>query len=117
MQNCQVMIQDVEHSRRIVSRAREEKDLPEFLSVLCRSYIYWPSSKDEEFALPNHMQKYLDAFTSSYEAFKASRTLQWRLSQGTVNVELEFLDGRKVDQSVSPILASIIWLFEEKGNR
>ena len=43
------------------------------------------------------------------------RTLNWKTNLGLVNLELELKD-RKLNLSVSPIHATIIMHFQNKGN-
>ncbi len=53
-------------------------------------------------------------YEAEYKMLKASRKLVWRRMLGTVEIELAFADGTR-EFSVSPLLASVISLFQEQG--
>ncbi len=54
-------------------------------------------------------------YEAEYKVLKASRRLVWRRMLGTVEIELAFANGTR-EFSVSPLLASVIGLFQEQGN-
>lgn len=81
---------------------------------LILSAQFWPSIKEDKLQVPQPVRNALESYKKVYETLKASRTLEWRQHVGAAEVELE-LNGRTATFSVSPILASLIWLFQEKG--
>jgi len=53
-------------------------------------------------------------YTKGFEAFKANRSLEWQKHIGHVEFELEF-NGATFEFTVSPVHATILWYFQEKG--
>lgn len=84
------------------------------LSSLILSSQFWPSFKNDTIELPDELKKVFDCFTKSYEAYKGNRTLFWRPFIGRVEVEIE-VGSKKLNLSVSPIHAVIIYEFQKKG--
>ena len=56
----------------------------------------------------------MDEYRAGYEALKGMRTLNWKSHLGLVDVEIE-LEDRTLNLTVSPIHATAIWHFQEKG--
>jgi anaphase-promoting complex subunit 2 len=56
----------------------------------------------------------MDQYRTGYEALKGMRTLQWKSHLGLVEVELE-LEDRTLSLTVSPMHATAIWHFQQKG--
>lgn len=84
------------------------------LSSLILSSQFWPSFKNDTIELPEELKKVFDCFTKSYEAYKGNRTLFWRPFIGRVELEIE-VGSKKLNLSVSPIHAVIIYEFQKKG--
>lgn len=85
------------------------------LSSLILSSQFWPSFKNDTIELPEELKKVFDRYTKSYEAYKGNRTLFWRPFIGRVDLEIE-IGNKKLELSVSPIHAVIIYEFQKKSN-
>lgn len=84
------------------------------LSSLILSSQFWPSFKNDTIELPEDLKKVFDCYTKSYEAYKGNRTLFWRPFIGRVELEIE-VGNKKLDLSVSPIHAIIIYEFQKQS--
>ncbi len=84
------------------------------VSGLIVSAQFWPTFKKEDLTLPGPVQTALEKYTKAFEAIKGNRTLEWQKHIGTVKLEIEHA-GTTVNFSVSPIQATIIYHFQEKG--
>uniref|UniRef100_A0A914UZ69 Anaphase-promoting complex subunit 2 n=1 Tax=Plectus sambesii TaxID=2011161 RepID=A0A914UZ69_9BILA len=113
LQQCEVMLKDIKDSARIDDFAAQHQNLPFSVSVRILSAHFWPKQRDERLTLPDALQLGLASYNQRFQMLKASRTLEWIPSMGSVEVQLE-IDERDVILTVSPALAAIIWLFQEK---
>lgn len=57
----------------------------------------------------------MEEYSKAYLALKPTRQLVWKHHLGTVEIELEF-PGKTLQFSLSPLQATIIMHFQEKGN-
>ena len=64
-------------------------------------------------ALPPEINASLDVYTKAFEAVKGNRTLVWKNHLGFANIDLE-LGGTKLNLTVSPVHAAIIYQFQDK---
>ena len=55
-------------------------------------------------------------YTKGYEALKGMRTLQWKPHLGLVDLDIE-LEDRTLSLSVTPVQATAIIHFQEKGKK
>ena len=74
---------------------------------------FWPQFKTETLELPENITKGLEAYTKAFEAVKGNRTLVWKPHLGNTNIDLEIGD-KKINLTVSPIHAAIIYQFQVK---
>lgn len=123
LHNCEVMLKDISDSRRINARIMEAKtsstsDEHVPVNALIISEQFWPPQRrretDSPLVLPTPLREGLDYFTSSFEALKGNRTLNWKTHLGFVDIELELSDGRTLKYKASPAHATIIWHFESR---
>lgn len=126
MHYCEVILKDVEDSRRINKHIQESAPAPSGSDqenvapseVPLNAYVisgqFWPQLREEKLKLPEPMEKAMEKFTGSYEALKGNRTLHWKPHLGFVNLYIELKDGKKLNVSVSPVHASIIQMFEDQ---
>uniref|UniRef100_A0A915JL65 Anaphase-promoting complex subunit 2 n=1 Tax=Romanomermis culicivorax TaxID=13658 RepID=A0A915JL65_ROMCU len=114
MHQCEVMLKDVTDSQRIDIFIKSFKDnaLCE-VSALIFSAQFWPQMKEEPLEWPAEVKNVFELFRQRFESLKASRSLDWKPNLGIVQIELT-LDGKSIDFSVSPLLATIMYLFQEK---
>lgn len=128
LHRCEVMLKDVQTSKRINKRIlsgdiRDHK-LEGFknLDALIVSSPFWPekfspmaslSDEPPEIGFPPEIETAINTYTKAFEAIQASRTLHWRHHLGSVNMDLT-INGRTQNFTVSPLHASILYLFKEK---
>lgn len=128
LHRCEVMLKDVQTSKRINKRIlsgdiRDHK-LENFknIDVLIVSSPFWPdkfspmaSLSDEapEVKFPPEIEAAMTAYTQAFESIQASRTLHWRHHLGQVNLDLT-ISGKTQNFVVTPLHASILYLFKEK---
>ncbi|EDV56914.1 anaphase-promoting complex subunit 2 [Drosophila erecta] len=118
LHSCEVMLKDVTDSKRINAHIhsdgnRTENQLFEISSLIV-SAQFWPSFNKESLQLPEEIENEFKKYTKAYEAYKGNRTLNWRTVTGRVNIEIEIGD-RTMEMVVSPILAVIIYHFQNKN--
>ena len=142
LHNCEVMLKDVADSKRINTHIQSLQQqsghdkhevgekfsfvwfdfktkyfLKSFqfpISALVISAQHWDQLKDKPMKLPNQINEQLSKYNKDYQTVKASRCLHWVPQSGSVDLELEFDDGRTVAFTVAPDLAAIIYHFQER---
>lgn len=128
LHRCEVMLKDVQTSKRINKRIlsgdiRDQKlDNFKNLDVLIVSSPFWPekfspmaslSEEPPDIRFPSEIESAITTYTKAFEAIQASRTLHWRHHLGSVNLDLT-INGRTQNFTVSPLHASLLYLFKEK---
>lgn len=116
---CEVMLKDIYDSKRINTHLHSDTnfnlDNQEFaITAMILSAQFWPQFNKETLELPEFVQEHLDTYTKAFETLKGNRTLCWKPQLGSVNLDIELKD-RKVNFTVSPIHATIIWHFQTKN--
>ncbi|XP_077590964.1 anaphase-promoting complex subunit 2 [Stigmatopora nigra] len=126
MHYCEVMLKDMDDSRRINGNICEEEETAPreegaesapapWLSAIILSSEFWPKLKDEKMEMPPVVQRATETYTRRYEKLKAMRTLSWKPQLGTVTLDVELEDRTVSDVNVSPLHAAIILLFQDKS--
>ncbi|KAL1841194.1 hypothetical protein VTJ49DRAFT_7315 [Mycothermus thermophilus] len=132
LQACDVMIRDVQDSRRVDGiicreRARErergrnlgrggagEDDMDYHARILSR--LFWPGLDREHFLLPPEVEQQQKRYEAGYESLKSRRKLTWLNQLGRARVELELRD-RTVVVDCSTVEATVIHAFQRpEGN-
>lgn len=128
LHRCEVMLKDVQTSKRINKRILSgdinEHKLEKFknLDVLIVSSPFWPdkfgpmasiSDETPDIKFSSEIQTAIDTYTKAFEAIQASRTLHWRHHLGSVNLDLT-INGKTQNFTVSPLHAAILYLFKER---
>ncbi|KAJ4430988.1 hypothetical protein ANN_19581, partial [Periplaneta americana] len=116
---CEVMLKDVYDSKRINTHLHSDPnfnlDRQQFPSTaMILSAQFWPPFKEETLELPSFVKEHLQIYTKAFETLKGNRTLCWKPHLGSVNLDIELKD-RKINLTVSPIHATIIWHFQTKN--
>ncbi|KAJ9575582.1 hypothetical protein L9F63_007516, partial [Diploptera punctata] len=116
---CEVMLKDVYDSKRINAHLHSDPnfnlDRQQFPSTaMILSAQFWPPFKEETLELPSFVKEHLQIYTKAFETLKGNRTLCWKPHLGSVNIDIELKD-RKINLTVSPIHATIIWHFQTKN--
>ncbi|KAI0815513.1 Cullin family protein [Xylaria sp. FL0064] len=121
LQACDVMIKDIQDSRRLDGvihrnflnqddKVAQTRDI--HAKILSR--LYWPEAGEEDFALPEAVVTMQKAYASVFEHLKPSRKLKWLNHLGQATVELEFED-RTIVKQVRTYEAAVINAFSEQN--
>ncbi|CAG9335349.1 unnamed protein product [Blepharisma stoltei] len=116
---CEVMIQDILSSKRINAFVHEKGKGKGFLPIksldfLIISSYFWPlEEQDMKFELPEKIGKVFEEYSELYTYMKASRKLKFHEQLGSVTLTLDFANGSKKFEGVTPLHAAIISLFDE----
>ena len=109
--NCEIMVQDVESSRRILKTILEK--MPDrMLDAKIISKHFWPSAHPDDFALHPAMEERFKQFAKQYAVLKNPRRLDWQRGLGTVQLELELHGETREFDAVPPFQASAIMHFQ-----
>ncbi|KAL4524661.1 hypothetical protein Ndes2526A_g06776 [Nannochloris sp. 'desiccata'] len=123
---AEVMLRDVADSKRINANVRNmannttplkslQRDLVplDSFGVTIVSELFWPQlAQNEEFKLPQSVQRMMRTFGHKYHALKAPRILKWKAGLGAVALTLTVAD-KDIKFNVSPLHAAILIKFEE----
>lgn len=115
LSQCQIMLQDVVDSKRTHANIMNtiKQGFPFEISTLIISHVFWPNLRNEEIQIYKPLQDYLTGdYQAAFSELKRSRTLEWRLNLGFVELDLEFAN-RTLSFTVSPVQATIILCFED----
>ncbi|KAK4131765.1 hypothetical protein BT67DRAFT_387350 [Trichocladium antarcticum] len=140
LQNCDVMIKDVQDSRRVdaaISRTRrggprlraletpdkaprahggggggggEGPEMDYHARILSR--LFWPNLDREHFLVPPPIEEQQRRYEKGYESLKSGRKLTWLKQLGQARVELELRD-RTVEVDCTPVEATVIYAFQD----
>ena len=123
MRHCEIMIKDMDESKRIVSNIHSTMNANSRACVVDAaiiSHIFWPSILSQE-SMQHHprIQEELDAFSAEYGKLKNPRRLIWYNQLGMVELELDLWEGGiLVTKQVTcpPLMATLIAHFEDKNS-
>ncbi|KAK5655441.1 hypothetical protein OQA88_5712 [Cercophora sp. LCS_1] len=135
LQNCDVMIRDVQDSKKVdatILRARagtaaetlvrtpaarkgQEEEAQDEYHARILSRLFWPDLEREHFLLPAPVVEYQEWYERGYEELKSKRKLTWLNQLGQARVELE-LDDRTVTVDCSTVQATVIYAFQGDGD-
>lgn len=127
MRQCEVMIKDVDNSKRTVSSIHEQIEqqytppdrigLKPVVDAAIVSHIFWPALQKEQLKHHPRIQLELDQFSEEYGKLKNPRRLVWLNQLGNVELELDVVEnGESVTRTFScpPLLATLISHFADK---
>ncbi|KAK3939123.1 anaphase-promoting complex subunit 2 [Diplogelasinospora grovesii] len=128
LQDCDVMIRDVQDSRRVDAAIRTMRQLQQFQQRQPRggvgdgpqyharvlSRLFWPNLDREHFLLPQPVVDQQKWYEKGYESLKSNRKLTWLNQLGQARVELE-LEDRTVTADCTTAEATVIYAFQEDG--
>ena len=136
LQNCDVMIKDIQDSRKVDTaivkaqqrrglaaphpgNANAEKEEEESAGTQFHSRIlsrlFWPNLDREHFLLPGPVIASQAGYERGYEAMKANRKLTWLNQLGQARVELELSD-RVVAVDCKTYEATVIYAFQDQAD-
>ncbi|KXX72977.1 Anaphase-promoting complex subunit 2 [Madurella mycetomatis] len=136
LQNCDVMIKDIQDSRRVDAaiyrtrgggqtrlvldwdamaaagghRKEADEDVEYHARILSR--LFWPGLEREHFLLPKVIVEQQRRYEKGYEDLKSGRKLSWLNQLGQARVELELSD-RTVTADCTTVEATVIYAFQE----
>lgn len=117
LQACEVMLRDIQDSRRVDTSIHKEQELspknseaPELHSRIL-SHLFWPSLHSETFFIPPEISALQSRYSTGFETLKQSRKLTWLHALGQVTVTLD-LEDRTVIEEVQTWQASVIYAFQ-----
>lgn len=139
LQSCEVMIKDIQDSRRVdgvirrnqkldpsaqeISAARQNTEmfkqeytsaegmLKPSLHAKILSRLFWPQLHSEDYRVPDDIVQLQKSYEQGFESLKNSRKLTWLQGLGQAVVELELQD-RVVFEEVHTWQATVIWAFQ-----
>ena len=120
LQACEVMLKDVQDSKRISAtindHSKQSFTLPvpsASLHTKILSSFFWPSLREQEFRIPREIRALQDAYAERFESVKHNRKLKWLNAQGRVTVSLDFEDRTVTERNVQTYQAAVIHAFQE----
>jgi anaphase-promoting complex subunit 2 len=113
LQSCEVMLKDIQDSRRVDAMITNEQNLVDSLHAKILSRLFWPQLHDESYHIPDAITELQKSYEQGFEALKASRKLTWLHALGQATVELELAD-RTIVEEVHTWQATVIWAFESE---
>ncbi|KAI8481929.1 Anaphase-promoting complex subunit 2 [Branchiostoma belcheri] len=113
--NCEVMLKDVQDSKRVNDLIKSENLMEVRVEVLWSwgpvqgvavsgmiiSAQYWPQLKETKLTLPPSVQQRFDSYTQAFQ------------TMGLVDLDIE-LKNRRLSVMVNPVVATIIMHFQDK---
>ncbi|KAF2973470.1 hypothetical protein GQX73_g12 [Xylaria multiplex] len=120
LQACDVMIKDIQDSRRldgVIQRGvPNQPEVSQTWNIHAKilSRLYWPEVGEENFELPSEVATMQKTYESIFEHLKPSRKLKWLNHLGQATVELEFED-RTIIEMVHTYEAAVINAFSEEN--
>ncbi|KAI5480345.1 anaphase-promoting complex subunit 2 [Pseudohyphozyma bogoriensis] len=108
LQGCEVMIKDLQDSKRTDHFVQDDKAGPLHATIVSR--LFWPSFQNASLKLPGQLGKAQSQYEKSYNHLKPDKKLKWLPQLGTANITVELKD-RTITIDATAIQASIIELF------
>jgi anaphase-promoting complex subunit 2 len=117
LQNCDVMVKDIQDSRRLDAVLRRNlrgshgggQPLSYHSKILSR--LFWPSLSKETFKVPPPVQHIQSQYEAGFEQLKSSRKLGWLDNLGSATVQLD-LEDRSTEVECKTYEAAVIYEFQ-----
>jgi anaphase-promoting complex subunit 2 len=117
MRHCEVMVKDIDDSKRTNAQIKEELRDSVVDSVIV-SHIFWPKLQKERLQHHPRLQTPLDEYNRVFSRLKNPRQLVWFSQLGTVDIELDVFDkgGEIVTKNFScpPLQVTLLLHFEDQ---
>jgi anaphase-promoting complex subunit 2 len=122
LRQCEIMIKDVDDSKRVVSNVRSRQGTPYsdkekenyVVDAVIVSDIFWPTLLKEDLKVHHRMQGHLEHFSKEFGKIKNPMQLIWFRQLGTVQIQIQFGDEDPREFQCSPLQATVIAHFEDK---
>jgi anaphase-promoting complex subunit 2 len=126
LQNCDVMIRDIQESKRLDGAIRRAQRIassatspgvgavatePKYQARIL-SRLFWPQLGTESFLLPREVADLQKRYEDGYEHLKEGRKLSWLHHLGQASVELELQD-RTITVDCHTYEAAVIYAFQQ----
>lgn len=118
LQNCDVMMKDIQDSKRVDSllnknldSKREAGTEPTMFHSKILSRLFWPSLPKDPFTVPPPIAKLQSQYEQGFEELKSSRKLTWLDHLGRATVKLDFED-RTLELECKTYEAAVIYAFQ-----
>lgn len=139
LQSCEVMIKDIQDSRRLNGAIRRAQKLdpsaeeittaslhtlrtaqddmsPEgllkpSLHAKILSRLFWPQLQDESYKVPDPIAHLQQRYEAGFESLKNARKLAWLHALGHATIDIE-LEDRTITEVVHTYQAAVIWAFQ-----
>lgn len=107
MQECMIMLLDMDASEEIAAGVRDEN-----FETRVISKEFWPQVNGAaEFKPPKQFERHMSVLESTFEQVKKPRKLLWQHGLGVASVRCTFEDGRVVSLTLTPLQAAICLAF------
>lgn len=123
LQNCDVMVKDIQDSRRVdavlrrnLSSTQQPGAPPLSYHSRILSRLFWPSLAKETFKVPPPVAELQAQYEAGFERLKTSRKLGWIDNLGSATVVLE-LEDRTVEVECKTYEAAVIYEFQGDGTQ
>lgn len=118
LQNCDVMVKDIQDSRRLDAVLRRSlrnahggaQPMSYHSKILSR--LFWPSLPKETFKVPPPVEQLQSQYEAGFEQLKSSRKLGWLDNLGSATVQLD-LEDRSIEMECKTYEAAVIYEFQE----
>ncbi|WFD31072.1 hypothetical protein MSPP1_002103 [Malassezia sp. CBS 17886] len=127
LHHCDVMLGDIAASQTLahafhahgprLDAQRQPADAlePSSLAPIVISRQFWPDLDVGTLTMPRRLAHALDAYRAYYAAAHPNKRISWLPLVGSVDVDIEMLDGRSIRARVSPLQASVAELVAGLG--
>ncbi|KAF7532295.1 hypothetical protein G7Z17_g13655 [Cylindrodendrum hubeiense] len=121
LQNCDVMMKDIQDSKRVDARLNktlrrssdlEKENVTYHSKILSR--LFWPSLPKDPFTVPPPVAEIQSRYEQGFEELKSSRKLTWLDHLGSATVKLD-LEDRSIEVECKTYEAAVIYAFQEEG--
>ncbi|KAH7163253.1 hypothetical protein B0J13DRAFT_518488 [Dactylonectria estremocensis] len=122
LQNCDVMMKDIQDSKRVDARLNktlacnsnlETENVTFHTKILSR--LFWPSLPKDPFTVPPPVAGVQSRYEQGFEELKSSRKLAWLDHLGSATVKLD-LEDRSIELECKTYEAAVIYAFQEDGD-
>ncbi|KAF9581753.1 Anaphase-promoting complex subunit 2 [Lunasporangiospora selenospora] len=113
LHHCDVMLADIAESKRTNTNIQSMHPELSVDSTIASRY-YWPELEKEPVDLPGPFKEMLSSYGEAFQNFKPAQRLEFFPTMGLVDIELEMADHRVIERQVNPIVAAIIYLFQDQ---
>ncbi|KAJ4216282.1 hypothetical protein NW759_009529 [Fusarium solani] len=122
LQNCDVMMRDIQDSKTVNSAIRPNLHQPPgstdqlYYEAKTLSRLYWPGLSKEPFTVPRPIAIMQRQYEREFEDLKASQKLTWLDQLGSAIVKLDFED-RSVELECKTYEAAVIYAFQDENGQ